>query len=732
MLNRYRETTMHDFNTPRKTGRRHRGAFRKAFDTANWMNGNEAARLRAMFEQAPGFIAIVQGADHVYEVVNQAYYQLVGHKDLLGRPVREAVPELEAQGYVALADEVYASGKPFVGRQMRVNAQLAPGGPVTERYVDFVFQPLFGSDGKAFGVFVQGHDVTDQKLALEALHTSNERWQFAIEGARDGVWDLDLRSNEHVVSNRYKEILGYTDENVLPRFEDWISSIRSDDRRASVDALQGTVRGGPPYHIEYRLRCKNGNYKWVLSRGVVVARDEAGHPLRLTGTLTDVSEKKQTEEIIWRHASFDQLTGLPNRRLFRDRLEQEVRKAHREGSHIALLFIDLDRFKEVNDLRGHDAGDRLLTQVGHRLTTCVRSADTVARLGGDEFTIILTGLHGLPHVEQTAQKIIAELAKPFQLEGECELAHISASAGVTLCPSDGTSSEELMRNADQAMYAAKQAGRNQFRFFTKSMQEDVQRRMQLLQDLRGAMSAKQLQVYYQPIVDLSLHEVVKAEALIRWNHPKHGFVSPAQFIPLAEESGLIHEIGDWVFEEAATWSERWGRRLGKPFQISVNCSPVQILARSSVDWDSVLKEKGLPPHSIVVEITEGVLLNASANVVEVLYRYRDAGIQVALDDFGTGYSSLAYLKQFDIDYLKIDRSFVRDIEKNECSRAIAESIIAMAHKLGMKVIAEGIEKPEQEAVLRSGGCDYGQGFLFSEAIPPQAFEQLLVNQGKAN
>jgi EAL domain-containing protein (putative c-di-GMP-specific phosphodiesterase class I) len=225
---------------------------------------------------------------------------------------------------------------------------------------------------------------------------------------------------------------------------------------------------------------------------------------------------------------------------------------------------------------------------------------------------------------------------------------------------------------------------------------------------------------------------VKAEALIRWNHPKHGFVSPVQFIPLAEESGLIHEIGDWVFEQAATWSERWGRRLGKPFQISVNCSPVQILARSSVDWGSVLKEKGLPPHSIVVEITEGVLLNASANVVEVLYRYRDAGIQVALDDFGTGYSSLAYLKRFDIDYLKIDRSFVRDIEKDECSRAIAESIIAMAHRLGMKVIAEGIEKPEQEAVLRSGGCDYGQGFLFSEAIPPQAFEQLLVNQDKAN
>ncbi|WP_325170162.1 putative bifunctional diguanylate cyclase/phosphodiesterase [Noviherbaspirillum pedocola] len=238
------------------------------------------------------------------------------------------------------------------------------------------------------------------------------------------------------------------------------------------------------------------------------------------------------------------------------------------------------------------------------------------------------------------------------------------------------------------MYAAKHAGRNQFRFFTKSMQDEAQRRIQLTQDLRNALAAEELFVHYQPVVDLDSRRITKAEALLRWNHPTYGLVEPTQFIPLAEESGLIHEIGDWVFTQAASCSERWGENSGIPFQISVNRSPVQFLVKASVDWTGVLKSKGLPPHSIAVEITEGLLLNTSPNVAEMLYRYRDAGIQVALDDFGTGYSSLAYLKRFDIDYLKIDQSFVRDIEKNEGSRAIADSTIAMAHRLGLKVIAE--------------------------------------------
>lgn len=416
---------------------------------------------------------------------------------------------------------------------------------------------------------------------------------------------------------------------------------------------------------------------------------------------------------------------MPNRRLFRDRLQQETHKAHRSGNQVALLFIDLDRFKEVNDLLGHDAGDQLLVEAASRLTACVRDADTVARLGGDEFTVILTDLRNHPHVEFLAQKIISKLAEPYRLKDE--MAHISASVGITLYPADAADPEKLIRNADQAMYAAKGGGRNQFRFFTKSMQKDAHKRVRLIHDLRKALAGGQLQVHFQPIVDLSSDRIVKAEALLRWNHPKLGFIEPGEFVSLAEESGLIHDIGDWVFMEAASWAEQWGASQGKPFEISVNRSPVQFMAKSAIDWSDFLAKKGLPPRSVAVEITEGVLLNASSIVAETLDKYRDGGIQVALDDFGTGYSSLAYLKRFHIDYLKIDQSFIQDIEANQGSRSIAESMIAMAHKLGLKVIAEGIEKAEQAAVLRAVGCDYGQGFLFSRAVPPEEFGRLLAH-----
>lgn len=686
----------------------------------------ERARLRRVFEQTPGFIAILHGPDLVYEIVNEANYQLVGHRDLIGKPVREALSELEGQGYFELLDQVMASGKPFVGHEMRVQFQRTPGGPMTERYVDFVFQPLFAPDGTVSGVFIQGHDVTEQKQAKEALQISNERWKLAIEGARDGVWDWNLQTNEVVYSLRWKEILGYADNEIANRFDEWETRLHPDDRQTALSELQASVNG-KPYHSEHRLRCKDGSWKWTLARAVVVERDEAGRPTRMTGTQSDISEKKESDELIWRHASFDCLTGLPNRRLFRDRLEREVRKAHRSGSEVALFFIDLDRFKEVNDLLGHDAGDLLLKQAGERLHACVRESDTVARLGGDEFTVILTELNDQTHVERIAQKIIAALIRPFRLKGE--VAHISASIGITLYPNDASEPEELIRNADQAMYAAKAAGRNRFRYFTRSMQEHAHKRLHLARDLRKALTGGQLQVHFQPVVDLSSRHIVKAEALLRWHHPKLGLVHPAQFIPIAEESGLINDIGDWVFREATSWSQRWGARTGQSFQISVNRSPVQFLSKSnSTDWLRFLEELSLPGNSISVEITEGVLLNASPAVADTLLQYRDAGIQVALDDFGTGYSSMAYLKKFDIDYLKIDQSFVQDIEANAGSRAIAESIIVMAHKLGLQVIAEGIETTGQEKILQAAGCDYGQGYLFSKAVPPDAFEQMLASE----
>ena len=684
----------------------------------------ERARLHRLFEQAPGFVYIVQGPDAVYEIVNEAGYQLVGHREMIGKPAREAMPELEAQGYFDLLDQVMRSGKPFVGREVHMEVQPVPGGPITEHYIDFVFQPLFAADGSVSGVFVQGNDVTEQKRAKDALAVSNERWKLAIEGARDGVWDWNIVTGEVSYSRRWKEILGYGEDDIANRLDEWEQRIHPDDRQNALANLRSSVNG-QAYYSEHRLRCQDGSWRWVLARAEVVARDGAGKPTRMTGTLSDISQKKASDELVWYHASFDSLTGLPNRRLFRDRLAHEVRKAHRNGTQVALLFIDLDRFKDVNDFLGHDAGDLLLRQAGERLLACVRETDTVSRPGGDEFTVILADLTGDTHVENVARKLIDTVTAPFRLkEG---VAHISASIGITLYPADGDDPEDLIRNADQAMYAAKAAGRNRFSYFTRSMQEEAHRRLHLRRELGKALRRDQLRVHFQPVIDLASRQIAKAEALLRWEHPKLGNVPPSEFIPLAEESGLINAIGDWVFRQAAPWSQRWGRQTGHPFQISVNRSPVQFLSKqASPDWLSFLEELGLPGNSITVEITESLLLNASALVAETLLQYRDAGIQVALDDFGTGYSSMAYLKLFDIDYLKIDQSFVKDIDTNAGSRAIAESIIVMAHRLGLKVIAEGIETTDQHDILKAAGCDYGQGYLFSRAVPPEEFERLFM------
>lgn len=568
-------------------------------------------------------------------------------------------------------------------------------------------------------------------LAPEEARLSAERFELALEGSGDGVWDWDMRADSVYFSPRWKEILGHSEDEIGSSAVEWEHRLHPQDRAAALAALDACLQGRKTaFSSEHRLRCRNGEWKWVLTRAKVVERDQEGKPLRMTGTMSDISRRRMSEERIWQHANFDMLTNLPNRRLFRDRLEQEVKKAQRSGQQLGLLFIDLDRFKEVNDLLGHDAGDLLLTQASHRLAGCVRDSDTVARLGGDEFTVILPGIESLESVAKVADKILRSLSKPFQLGNE--VAYLSASVGITIFPTDAAEPEELIRNADQAMYGAKHAGRNQFSYFTRSMQEKAHNRLRLAGELRGALAAGQLQVWYQPVVEMGSGRIVKAEALLRWHHPSIGAVDPNEFIPLAEESGLILEIGDWVFREAASCARRWTEQLGTVFQIGVNKSPVQFMSPDDdSDWAGHLQALGLAGNSIAVEITEGLLLNASPNVAARLLEYRDAGIQVALDDFGTGYSSMAYLKKFDIDYLKIDRSFVRDMASDESDRAIAESVIVMAHRLGLKVIAEGIETQEQRDLLAAAGCDFGQGYLFARPAPAHEFEAMLMENVRA-
>lgn len=450
--------------------------------------------------------------------------------------------------------------------------------------------------------------------------------------------------------------------------------------------------------------------------------------LSVSGSVLYLHSIRRSKALLWKRANYDALTGLPNRDMLRDRLALEIKKSDRSGTPLALMLIDLDQFKEVNDTLGHDVGDTLLQEAARRIVDCVRETDTVARLGGDEFTVLLSPLAEHNHAEDIAQKIITRLAAPFHLHDE--IVHVSASLGITLYPNDAADIDNMMKNADQAMYVAKNAGRNRFSHFTASLQESAQKRLRLTNDLRHALSEQQFRVYFQPIVELSTGHVHKAEALLRWQHPLRGMVSPLEFIPLAEETRLIVDIGAWVRKESLAWCRRWEQHHADGFQISLNKSPVEFMDTSGGDNVAQFVEDvhaaGLTGKNFVFEITEGLLLNADPLINQKLMALRDAGIQVSIDDFGTGYSSLSYLKKFDIDYLKIDQSFVRNLEHDTDDMALCEAIIVMAHKLGLKVIAEGVETEAQRDFLSHAGCDYAQGYLYSRPVPPDAFEQWLT------
>jgi diguanylate cyclase (GGDEF)-like protein len=412
--------------------------------------------------------------------------------------------------------------------------------------------------------------------------------------------------------------------------------------------------------------------------------------------------------------------------MFRDRLAQEMRKADRGATFVALLYIDLDHFKEVNDRLGHAVGDTLLAEAARRVKACVRATDTLARLGGDEFTVILAGMDRVGSVDRIAQCIVDALARPFELAGE--LASVSASVGIALYPADARELPDLLSHADQAMYASKNAGRNRYSYFTPDLQEAALARRVIAADLRTAIEQQQFEILYQPIVSLRTGAVHKAEALLRWRHPTRGLLAPAQFIPFAESNGLIVEIGDWVFREAARQVQRWQRSIAPDFQVSVNKSPVQFRRDGGQyqGWLDYLRELELPPQSIVVEISEGALTGAADALLSRLAQYRMLGLQVALDHFGTGYASLAYLKRYDIDFVKIDPSLAQTLDGVDGELALYEAIVAMSHKLGLKVVAEGVETPAQRTLLRDAGCDYAQGWIFGHPMTAAELEKLAL------
>ncbi|MDB5919803.1 MAG: diguanylate cyclase [Massilia sp.] len=559
---------------------------------------------------------------------------------------------------------------------------------------------------------------------LAALERSEERFRRIVHSAGEGIWEIDATAHTSFVNPKMAAILGYSIEEMLSRP---LAGFMDAEGHAILERNLVRRRGGIAERHDFKFLRRDGSEVWTTMATNPIF-DGAGAYVGALALVTDITDRRAGAEQIWHQANFDQLTSLPNRHMFMDRLRQEVKKADRGGAFLALVFIDLDHFKEVNDQLGHAVGDALLMEAARRISACVRASDTLARLGGDEFTVILAGIDHVGSVERIAQSLVAALALPFELEGE--RVYISASAGVALYPPDAANVTDLLARADQAMYASKKAGRNRFSYFTPDLQDAARARQNIAGELREAIAARQFELAYQPIICLATGSVRKAEALLRWRHPTRGLLAPAEFIPFAESNGLIVEIGDWVFREAARQVQVWQTSIDPGFQVSVNKSPVQFRRDAALyaDWLGYLEELGLPPASIVIEIAEGVLMEGVDKVIERLRQYRAMGLQVALEHFGTGYASLSHLKRFDIDFVKIDRSFVATLDTNadDGDLVLCEAIIAMAHKLGLKVVAEGVETTLQRALLADAGCDFAQGFVFAHPMAAAELEAMAL------
>ncbi|HXX10763.1 MAG TPA: EAL domain-containing protein, partial [Burkholderiales bacterium] len=518
-------------------------------------------------------------------------------------------------------------------------------------------------------------------------------------------------------------LLGYPPGALVGRIP--FDSIHPKDVVGTRDAFARLLEGeGPKTPVEFRFRHAQGHWIYLEALG----SNLIDHPgIRgLVITSRDVSERQKAEKRAEYLAQHDGLTGLPNRFLMQDRLHQAISQARRGGGLVALMFVDLDRFKTVNDSFGRVIGDTLLKQVAQRLTACLRDTDTVARLGGDEFTIMLPDATNAQGVGEVAQRVLSEFARPFS-DGEQEL-YVSASIGISLFPRDGSDPDELVKHADRAMYSAKDSGRNSYRYFTEDLNREVHEKVILESGLRRAIERGELCLLYQPKIDLASHKIIGAESLVRWQHPKLGLILPERFIPVAEESDLIVELGEWVLNAACEQLRAW-QQEGFALQVAVNVSARQFRRGNLEDRVvAAMVAAHVEPHLVEIELTESAIMQDAEASISTLQRLKSHGISISIDDFGVGYSNMRYLNRLPLDILKIDQSLIRDIGADSKDAAIVRAIIGLARSLGIRVIAEGVENHSQLSFLNAHGCNYGQGFLFGRPLAPEAFAELMHKQ----
>jgi diguanylate cyclase (GGDEF)-like protein/PAS domain S-box-containing protein len=684
--------------------------------------------FRTLIENASDIITIL-AADGTIEYESPSVKRILGFnpEEMVGKNAFEFVhpddlPTVQAQFHKVI-------GVVATGNEVEFRYRQKDGG---WRYLELTGTNLL-QDATVEGIVVNSRDVTQRRMAEHSLRESEERYALAMRGANDGLWDWDLVRNQLYVSPRWKAMLGFSEEEPTDARLLWLDRVHPDDRDRLETELKAHVEGTTPhFESEYRILHKQGDHRYMLSRALAV-RDQNGRALRMAGSQTDITDRKRAEEQLIHGALHDVLTGLPNRALFLDRLQRAMARAQRRKDYkFAVIFMDLDRFKVVNDSLGHSLGDQLLIEVGRVLEKCIRPEDTVARLGGDEFTILVEDLLDPSQAEGIAQRIHDHLQAPFMINGR--EVFTTASIGIALNAPNYTSPEDFIRDSDIAMYKAKSLGKARSELFNSSMHVSIMNMLDLETELRHAVERDEIEVWYQCIVDVATAKIVGFEGLARWQNPKRGLISPMDFIPIAEETGLIVPISLCVLRSACKQLSKWHKELNAPeLSMSVNISGRHFTQPDLVEQVmAAVHDNNLAPSQLRLEITESVVIGDMEKTERILKSLRAMGIKVYLDDFGTGYSSLSYLIRLPIDTLKIDRSFITGIETKQARSDVVATIIKLAKNLGMNVVAEGIETTAQFEQISLLDCDQVQGFLFSKPVPAASATQLLKDEAVRN
>ena len=617
-------------------------------------------------------------------------------------------------------------------RQLKKYGATGTNSPSVEEWQSFVdsLDRAYTESDKDRYLMERSLMISSQEMQeiYEQLRESEARYALAAQGANDGLWDWDLDTGETYYSPRWMEILGIEREETKKASKNcWLDRIHSDDQESVKEELETHLSGqSNHFRNEHRVLHKNGSYRWVLIRGLAV-RNAKGAAYRIAGSLTDITERKQFEEKLAHDAFHDALTGLPNRSLLMARLEKSLSQIKYDNRYsFAVFFVDVDRFKTINDSMGHQAGDEMLLKLAEILQSLTRSNDLIARLGGDEFVILFENIKDQRQITKIAERLLVQLQRPLRITGK--QVYSSVSIGIAFGSDKYSDSEEIVRDADLAMYRAKVNGKGRFEVFDSGMRSGVESPMQLELDLRRAHEQKEFVLHYQPIVSLDDESVIGFEALVRWKHFSRGMIPPNDFIPVAEETGLILPIGQWILQEACRQMREWQEKypLSKLLTISVNLSARQLEQQDlSKQIADILHESRLDPKLLRLEITESVIMHNADQAILTVNELREMGVRVSIDDFGTGYSSLGYLHRFPVDTLKVDRSFINRIGNEGENAEIVQTIIDLASNLDMEVVAEGVETIEQLDFLKKSNCKYGQGYYYSKPLDHRSVSEML-------